>query len=115
MLFRSEVKRAKAAAQEQLSLYAQIVAKAILEVEDSLVSIQKQEAYIQLLEGELSVVRLTLKDAMIQYQNGQSSYLSYLIAWTRIERLERQLVGERATIIKDRIELHRALGWKLEK
>jgi len=58
------------------------------------------------------VVRLTLKDAMVQYQNGQSSYLSYLIAWTSIERLERQLVGERATFIKDRIGLYRALGWK---
>ena len=108
----AEVKRAKAFAQEQLNIYARTVAKAIREVEDSLVSMQKQAAYIKLLEEELAVVRLTLKDAMVQYQNGKSSYLSYLIAWTSIERLERQLVGERANMIKDRIGFHRALGWK---
>ncbi|MCD4719202.1 MAG: efflux transporter outer membrane subunit [Desulfobacula sp.] len=114
-LRKAEVKRARAVAQEQLNLYARTVAKAIHEVEDRLVGIQKQDAYIQLLEQELNAVRLTLKDARLQYQNGQSSYLSYLIAWTKIERLERQLVGERASIIKERIGLHRALGWKSVK
>ncbi len=108
----AEVKRAKAFALEQLNFYARTVAKAIREVEDSLVSMQKQAAYIKLLEEELAVVRTTLKDAMVQYLNGKSSYLSYLIAWSSIERLERQLVGERANIIKDRIGFHRALGWK---
>ncbi|MBU8849368.1 MAG: efflux transporter outer membrane subunit, partial [Desulfobacterales bacterium] len=114
-LRKAEVKRVKAAAEEQLNLYAMTVAKAIREVEDSLVSIQKQDDYIKLLEEELSVVRLTLKDAMVQYQNGQSSYLSYLIAWTSIERLERLLVGEQAIVIKERIGLHKALGWKPAK
>jgi len=111
-LRKTEMERAKAYSLEQLNLYARTVAKAIREVEDRLVSIQKQAAYIKLLEEELEVVRLTLKDAMVQYRNGQSSYLSYLIAWTRIERLERQLVGERATILKEQVRLHRALGWK---
>ncbi len=111
-LRRAEIKRAKAFAQEQLNFYARTVANAIREVEDSLVSMQKQAEYIKLLEEELAVVRLTLKDAMVQYQNGKSSYLSYLIAWSSIERLERQLVGERANIIKDRIGFHRALGWQ---
>ena len=112
---KAEVERVKAVAEEQLNLYARTVALAIREVEDSLISIQKQDAFILLLEQELNVVRLTLRDAMLQYQNGQSSYLSYLIAWTKIERLERQLLGERAIYIKERIELHRALGWKFEK
>jgi len=109
---KAEVKRVQAVAREQLNLYARTVAKAIYEVEDSLVSIVKQEAYVRSLEQELDVVRITLKDARLQYQNGQSSYLSYLIAWTKIERLERQLLGERAIYIKERIGLHRALGWQ---
>ncbi len=112
---KAEVERVKAVAEEQLNFYARTVANAIREVEDSLISIQKQETYIQLLEQELDVVNLTLRDARLQYQNGQSSYLSYLIAWTIIERLERQLVGERAIYIKERIGLYRALGWKFEK
>jgi outer membrane protein, multidrug efflux system len=107
---KAEVKRVTAVAKEQLNIYAMLVAKAIQETENSLVTIQKQAAYIKLLEQELEAVRLTLKDARIQYQNGQSSYLNYLIAWTGIERLERQLVNERAAYLKERIELHRALG-----
>jgi len=114
-LRKAEVNRAKAAVEGQLAVYAKTIAKAIREVEDRLVSIQKQEAYITLLEEELDLVRLTLKDARVQYQNGQSSYLSYLIAWTSIERLERQLVGERATMLKERIRLYRNLGWKQEQ
>jgi NodT family efflux transporter outer membrane factor (OMF) lipoprotein len=110
---KAEVKRTKAFSREQLNFYVRTIAKAIREVEDSLVSIQKQAAYIKLLEKELGVVRLTLKDAMVQYQNGQTSYLSYLIAWTSIERLERQLVGERASMIKEWIGLNRVLGWKV--
>ncbi|SDU03571.1 efflux transporter outer membrane subunit [Desulfobacula phenolica] len=110
-LRKAEIKRLKAVADEQLTLYARTVAKAIVEVEDSLVSIDKQAAYIRLLEEELAVARLTLKDAGVQYQNGQSSYLAYLTAWTHIEQLERKLVGERAALIKERIGLYRALGW----
>lgn len=109
---RAEVRRARAAAEEQLNLYAKTIASAIFEVEDSLIRIQKQKDYVKLLEEELSLTRLTLKDASIQYQNGQSSYLSYLAAWSNIERLERQLVGERATIIKNQIKLYKALGLK---
>lgn len=108
---KAEVARVKAVAEERLNVYARTVARAIFEVEDRLVSIEKQGDYIRLLEQELEVAKLTLKDAMVQYQNGQSSYLSYLVAWTGIEGLERQLVTERAAYIKDRIGLCRALGW----
>ncbi|MCF8077510.1 MAG: efflux transporter outer membrane subunit [Desulfotignum sp.] len=109
---RAEVDRVTAVAKEQLTLYAKTVATAVREVEDSLISLEKQQQYIDLLKEELSVAQLTLIDAQVQYQNGQSSYLEYLNTWTSIEQLERQIVGERATYIKDRIGLHRALGWQ---
>ncbi|MFH2092360.1 MAG: efflux transporter outer membrane subunit [Pseudomonadota bacterium] len=109
-LGQAEVDRLKAVAREQVNLYAKTVSAAIREVEDSLVTIEKQKDYIRLLEEELAVARLTLKDAMIQYRNGKSSYLSYLVAWTSIERLERQLVGERAVYLKERVTLSAALG-----
>ena len=109
---RAEVERTRAVVREQLNLYAQTVSSAIREVEDSLVGIDRQKAYIEQLEQELEAVRLTLKDARIQYLNGQSSYLNYLTAWTRIERLERQLVDERATYVKEGINLCRAVGWQ---
>ncbi|MEH0018006.1 MAG: efflux transporter outer membrane subunit [Desulfobacter sp.] len=107
---RAEVARTEAAAREQAALYAQTVSQAIRDVEDSLVSIDRQAAFIRLLEEQLATARLTLKDAMLQYRNGQASYLSYLTAWTNIELLERQLIGEKATYLKERIGLYAALG-----
>ena len=106
----AEIKRVTAIAKEQLNLYSKIVAKAIFEVENNLVSIEKQAVYIKLLQEELKIARQTLKNAMIQYQNGQSSYLSYLITWTNIENLERQLIGEKAIYIKEQIKLYSNLG-----
>lgn len=111
-LRRAEVERAKAAAMEQIGLYAKIVAAAVFEVEDSLVGVEKQDAYIQLLEEELSLARITLKDARVQYLNGRSSFLNYLVAWTGIQSLERQLAGEKAAAIKERITLCEVLGMK---
>lgn len=111
---KAEIERVKAVANEQLNIYALIVAGAIREVEDVLITIQKQEDFLKLLGQELEAVRLTLKDARIQYQNGQSSYLNYLVAWTSIQRLERQLISERAIYLKDRIDLYRVLGMSFD-
>ncbi len=108
---KAEVKRAKALANERINLYAKIVAKAVFEVEDSLVTIERQKQFIILLRKELDLTKLTQKDAMIRYKNGQSSYLPYLIARSNVERLQRQLVGEYANMIKQRIYLQKALGW----
>ena len=107
---KAEIERVTAVANEQLNIYAVIVAGAIRDVEDVLIKIQKQDAYIALLKQELEAARLTLKDARIQYQNGQSSYLNYLVALTGIQRLERQLISERAIYLKDRIDIYRVLG-----
>lgn len=109
---RAEIERVKAVVQEKVSLYAGVVAKAVFEVEDSLVSIQKQDEYVTLLEQELRINQMTLRDALIQYQNGQSSYLNYLIAQAGVQRLERQLAGEQAICVKERIRLFKALGGK---
>ena len=96
-LRKAEVKRVEAAAREQAAGYDKAVAGAFREVEDSLVSLEKQKIYISLLNQELALARLTMKDAMLQYRNGKSTYLAYLTAWTSVERLERQLIGEQVT------------------
>ncbi len=107
----AEVDRATAAAQEQLHLYAQTVARSIRQVEDSLVTIDTQDDFIKLLEEELELARLTLVDALLQYWNGKSSYLNYLTVFIRIQNLERQLIGEKAIALKERINLYRMLGY----
>ena len=107
---KAEVMRTRAVVEERLAGYAQTVAEAIREVEDSLVTEVRQEEYIYLLEDQLKAARLTLKNAQIQYQNGQSDYLSYLVAWTSVQGLELQIIGERAALVKNRVTLYRALG-----
>jgi len=107
---RAEVERTRAVAEENLAIYSRTVARAFREVEDALVTESSQKAYIALLEEQLDATRLSLENARLQYRNGRSTYLSYLVAWTSVQRLERQLVNERATLIKNRIALHLALG-----
>ena len=106
----AEVDRLKAVAEASLTSYAQTVAEAIQEVEDGLITEKRQNEYIALLEDQLNASRLTLKDARLQYINGQDNYLSYLTAWTSVQSLERQVVSERATLIKNRVDLYRAVG-----
>ncbi|WDP84604.1 MAG: efflux transporter outer membrane subunit [Desulfobacter sp.] len=112
-LRQAEVKRVRAKMDELIHLYARTVARAIKEVEDSLVGIRRQKEYIERLTQELDAARLTLKDARVQYLNGQTSYLNYLTAWVGIERLERQLVSEHANLVKEKIVLYRTIGWQL--
>ncbi len=106
----AEVDRFRAAAEESLTSYAQTIAEAIQEVEDGLITEKRQNEYIALLEDQLNASRLTLKDARLQYINGQDNYLSYLTAWTSVQTLERQVVQEQATLIKNRVDLYRAVG-----
>ncbi len=107
---KAEVDRIRAVAEERLADYTGVVANAVREVEDGLIAEDRQRAYLERLAEQLQAVRLTLKDAGLQYQNGQSDYLAYLTAWTGVQRLERQMVTETATLIKNRVGLYRALG-----
>jgi NodT family efflux transporter outer membrane factor (OMF) lipoprotein len=109
---KAEIERTRAVVREEINTYAKTVANAIREVEDALVAIDRQKAYIELLEQELSAVKVTMQDARVQYLNGQSSYLNYLSAWATMERLERQLVSEQATYVKERIALYNVTGWR---
>ena len=106
----AEVNRAKAEADQYLTAYAQTVAQAVQEVQDCLVTEKRQTEYIDRLQEQLAASRATVKDAHMQYMNGQDNYLSYLSAWLTAQALERQLVSEQATLIKNRVSLYRALG-----
>lgn len=106
----AEVDKTRAEAEEALTAYAQTVAEAIQEVEDSLATETRQAEYITLLEEELEASRTSMKVSRLQYLNGQANYLDYLSAWTSVQSLERQLVDEKATRIKNRVTLYRTLG-----
>ena len=107
----AEIERTRAVVREAVNEYAGIVASAMCEVEDTLVAIDRQKAYIQQLGTQLAAVRVTMQDARVQYLNGQSSYLNYLAAWASLESLERQIISEKASYVKERIALYRVTGW----
>jgi NodT family efflux transporter outer membrane factor (OMF) lipoprotein len=106
----AEVDRTRAVAEAYLADYARTVAEAIQEVEDGLATENRQGEYIALLKVQMGASRAALKNAHIQYINGKNNYLNYLTAWTTVQNLERQLVEERATLIKIRVGLCRAVG-----
>ncbi len=108
---KAEIERTRAVVQEKVNVYAKTVAKAICQVEDALVSIDRQNAYVALLEQQLAAAKMTLQNARIQYLNGESSYLNYLLAWASMENLERKLVREQAAYVKERISLYKVTGW----
>jgi NodT family efflux transporter outer membrane factor (OMF) lipoprotein len=109
---KAEIERTRAVVREALNTYAKTVANAICEVEDALVAIDRQNAYVERLAQQLAAVKATLQNARIQYLNGQSSYLNYLTAWASMESLERQLISEKATYVKERIALYKVTGWR---
>ena len=109
---KAEIERTRAVGREALNTYAKTVANAICEMEDALVAIDRRKAYIERLVQQLAAVKVTMQDARFQYLNGQSSYLNYLSAWASMESLERQLVSEKATYVKERIALYKATGWR---
>lgn len=113
-LKKAEIERLEAVVQKKVQRYAKTIAKAIQEVEDTLVGIQSQADYIDLLEQEREALLLVLKDARLQYLNGQSSYLNYLTAQNGIDTLDRQLINERGEYLNLRIDLHRVVGIGLE-
>lgn len=109
-LKKSKENKIKAYVNELLNFYAKTVAKAIFEVENNLINLQEQKTYIDLLKQELQTSKLRLENAQIQYLNGKTNYLSYILALTNIENLERQLIEQKAVYIKYQINLYRTLG-----
>lgn len=106
----AEVDRVRAQADQYLAAYAKTVAEAVQEVEDSLIKEKRQTEYLALLEEQLTASRITVRDAHLQYMNGQDNYLAYLTAWTGVQALERQLIAEKAALVKNRVTLYRTLG-----
>ena len=107
---RAEVERTRAVAKERLALYAQTVAKAVKEVEDSMAGEEFRNVYVELLEDQLKAARITTQGALLIYLNGQGDYDSYLRALTGGQSLERRLVLAKASRAKARVALCRALG-----
>jgi NodT family efflux transporter outer membrane factor (OMF) lipoprotein len=106
----AEVDRTRAVARERLVAYEQTVMEAVRDVENALVNINKQQAYLEAVHRQLALAKMTLEQARQRYQNGVVTYLTVLTSLLDVQSLERTLVQGEADLLVYQIGLHRALG-----
>ncbi len=107
---KAEVEEERALVTERLATYEKTVFTALREVEGSLVNEQQQLAHVRGLEKALEAARGAYAEAGTRYDRGVETFLPMLIELRSVQELERELVRQRAALIKFRIGLHRALG-----
>jgi len=106
----AEVKRTRAVVDERLAEYRETVLTAIREVEDALISEEKQRELLFALNQNLELSRTTYREALSRYRNGLIEYPTVLTELVRFQTLEREQISANLTLLQDRIDLHRALG-----
>ncbi len=109
---KAEVERVRAVAEERLAVYEKTVFSAIRDVENALVNEDRQSAYLETLKNELKASKISKEEATRRYFAGQISFISLQDRILRVQSLCRQLIGQKAVLIKYRIALYRALGGK---
>ena len=107
---KAEVARTRAVADERLAAYRETVINAIKEVEDALVSEQKQHDYIALLDQRLEAATRSYEEAVNRYRSGLVEYTTVLIQLTPLQAVERDRVEAQFNLLRYRINLYRALG-----
>jgi len=107
---KAEVARTRAVANERLGAYRETVINAMKEVEDALVSEEKQREYIIALDHNLALSRSSYKEAVNRYRNGLIEYLPVLVELVSLQNLERDRVVAQFNLLQYRINLYRALG-----
>jgi len=110
---RAETQITKAKAYEKMLQYRNTVFNAIKEVEDALIQTQQQKKHIKALQKEQSIAQKALDEAINRYQKGLNDYLPVLTHILTVQRLDRELIQQRATYFQYFIYLYRALGGQL--
>ncbi len=104
------VEKARAAAEERLSVYEKTVLTAVKEVENALVREKKQAETVAAQERQLAAARQAFEEARRRYIKGVDNYSRPLSELVSVQSLERQLVQSRAGLLQYRVALFRALG-----
>ncbi|MBL7016824.1 MAG: efflux transporter outer membrane subunit [Kiritimatiellales bacterium] len=107
---KAEVERTRAVVTERLAAYRETVLNAMKEVEDALVSEQKQRDYIEALDRNLELSRSSYDEALNRYRNGLSEYLPVLVELVSLQAVERDRIAAQYDLLQYRINLYRALG-----
>lgn len=107
---RAEVAVQRAALDGNIASLQQTILTALLEIEDALSLEQRGTQRISTLESQASIGRDEVAQAERRYVGGVDSYLDVLNAIQTLQALERELLTERASVLRSRASLLRALG-----
>ena len=107
---KAEVARQRAIADERLAAYREVVISAIQEVEDSIISEQKQREYIEKLDTRLTAARRSYEESINRYRSGVIEYTTVLLQLNTLQGLERDRIVAQYTLLQYRINLYRSLG-----
>lgn len=109
-LRRAEVRRARAALDENIASYREAILNAVKDVEDALVREKRSAETQEALTRQLSSSLKALNEALKRYKNGNASYLFVLTALRALHQTEQELTLAKASLLLSRVALHRALG-----
>jgi NodT family efflux transporter outer membrane factor (OMF) lipoprotein len=110
---RAETRETRAKAYAQMLQYRNTVFNAIKEVEDAFVQTNQQKLHIAALKKEQSIAQKALDEARNRYQKGLNDYLPVLTHTLTVQRLDREMIQQRAKYYQYHIYLYRALGGQL--
>ena len=110
----AEVDRTEAVKKQRLYQYGQTILTAFQEVENALVLEKNQKQRIESLQKQLEMAQKTYSQLRLEYFNGMSDYLDVLTALDEEQRLQRNLLSARLSLLEYRVGLHRALAGGFE-
>lgn len=106
----AEVERSEAVKRQRLAEYGRIALIAFREVEDALIQEAKQAELLASIETQVELAQGTYEQLRNEYFNGLSDYIDVLAALTELQRLRRDLLTARRSLLEYRIALYRALA-----
>lgn len=111
---RAEVRRRRAQLDEAIAALNQGFLVALQEVEDTLSLERRGAERVAALEFQRGFAEAEVDQAQRRYIGGVDTYLQVLAAVQNLQSLDRVLVAERASVLRARAQLLRALGGPAE-
>jgi len=110
---KAQVERSRALYVERLAVFSQAYLTAIEDVENTLYQERKQREFLDRLERRRRFLQRTVEETRDRYTNGLTDFLPVLDALKELQRIERVIVRQERALLGFRIQLHRALGGRV--
>ena len=111
---KNKVEQNKAALQEKLNSYGNVILTALKEVEDALVQESKQGKYLDYLDKQLRIARNVTSLRRTSFISGNADYSLVLEALKNEQSLEKTEITAKGSMIKYRIALYKSIAGSLD-